>query len=232
MFKQPREDALLIEMGWRDNPYFPQVLVSEKDHCQLTDPEKYEWIWEGKCLRHNAAQIFKGKWIIGDVLDQPEGASVYCGLDFGFSQDPTAAVCCYTYDGNLYIQKEAGGIGIEIDSTYKVLDAILPSKQWPCRADSARPETISFLNRQGYNIVAAKKGVSSVEDGISFMKSFKQIIIDRRCEKTIDEFRNYAYKCDAKTGDILPIIIDKWNHYIDSCRYSIESLWKHDVVMY
>jgi phage terminase large subunit len=60
-----------------------------------------------------------------------------------------------------------------------------------------------------------------VEQGISYLRSFKQIIIHPRCKGTIEEFKNYSYKKDKHTDEILPVIVDKYNHAIDALRYSI-----------
>ena len=93
------------------------------------------------------------------------------------------------------------------------------------RADSARPESISYLRRHGLpRIVAVEKGKGSVEDGIEHIKSYRKVVIHIRCKQTADEFRLYSYKVDKNTGDILPDIIDAHNHYIDSIRYALRPL--------
>jgi phage terminase large subunit len=81
------------------------------------------------------------------------------------------------------------------------------------------------MRRQGFNISPAKKWQGSVEDGIEFLKTF-DIVIHPRCKHTIDEFNHYSYKVDKQTNDILPVILDEWNHLIDSLRYSLDGLIK------
>jgi len=78
------------------------------------------------------------------------------------------------------------------------------------------------LARQGFSIDAAAKWKGSVEDGVTHLKGFEEIIIHERCKHTADEFRHYSYKVDKKTGDILPIIVDKFNHCIDAIRYGLD----------
>ena len=91
------------------------------------------------------------------------------------------------------------------------------------RADSARPESISYLRRFGVpRCTGAEKGKGSVEDGIAFIKSFRRINIHPRCEEVRKEFRLYSYKVDRLTSDVLPQIVDKHNHYIDALRYALE----------
>jgi phage terminase large subunit len=103
-------------------------------------------------------------------------------------------------------------------------------------ADSARPETISYLRRHGYpRIVAAKKGPNSVKEGVIFLQGY-DIVIHERCVHTIDEFTMYSYEMDPLTNAILPILEDKKNHVIDSVRYSVEDLratvWKQREAVY
>ena len=86
---------------------------------------------------------------------------------------------------------------------------------------------ISMLNRTGLpRAVGSKKGKGSVEDGIQFMRSFKQIIIHPRCVNTIKEHRLYKWKTDQKSGDILPVPEDDWNHCIDAGRYALEPIMR------
>jgi phage terminase large subunit len=69
----------------------------------------------------------------------------------------------------------------------------------------------------------AKKGKNSIEDGISFLRSFREIVVHERCKHTADEFKLYSYKRDRLTGEILPVLEDKHNHAIDALRYAMES---------
>ena len=92
------------------------------------------------------------------------------------------------------------------------------------RADSARPETISYMQRHGYpKLVPATKGAGSVEDGIEFLKSY-DIVVHPRCKHLVDELTLYSYKTDPLTGEVLPVLADKKNHVIDALRYAVETL--------
>jgi len=128
----------------------------------------------------------------------------------------------------LFISHEAGKVGLELDDTAQFITRYIPEfSNHVVRADSARPESISFLKRQGIpNITGVKKGKGSVEDGIQFVRSFAEIVIHPRCKETIREFRLYSYKVDKRTGDILPVLVDKDNHYVDALRYAIEPMIK------
>jgi phage terminase large subunit len=97
-------------------------------------------------------------------------------------------------------------------------------RPWSIIADSARPETISYLRRHGYSgIEAAKKGANSIKEGVIFLQGY-EIIIHPRCKHTIDEFKSYSYVKDALTGKVTPILQDKKNHIIDPIRYAVEQL--------
>jgi phage terminase large subunit len=84
----------------------------------------------------------------------------------------------------------------------------------------------------GYNIVGAPKWSGSVEDGIEFMRSFKKIIIHPSLTETIEEFTHYSYKVDRHTGSVLPIVIDSYNHGIDSIRYALADLIKKTTTIF
>ena len=120
---------------------------------------------------------------------------------------------CFIKENTLYIDREVYGVGVELDHLPQFFNKIETSRTWPIKADCARPETISYMQRQGFNISGAKKWQGSVEEGIVYLQSFDKIIIDTKCINAIREFTSYSYKTD-KNGDILPILIDKDNHCI------------------
>ena len=95
------------------------------------------------------------------------------------------------------------------------------------RADSARPESISYLKRMGLpRIKSVRKWSGSVEDGIEHIKSYNEVVIHTRCRAAQTEFRLYSYKVDKRSGDVMPIVVDSNNHYIDSIRYGIDPMIK------
>jgi len=97
-------------------------------------------------------------------------------------------------------------------------------------ADSSRPETISYLRKQGFNIQGTRKGKGSVEDGIQKLRAFEKIVIHPRCKNVIDEFRLYSYKIDKLTGKPTAIPEDKNNHYMDALRYAIENVGRQAII--
>lgn len=217
----PPPDTVRMFAGFRQNPWFPEVLRAEMEHDKRTNPDRYNWVWEGKPLGLSESQVFKGKFTV-DWFDIPERETFYHGADWGFAQDPTTLIRCFIRDNKLFIDSEAWGIGVDIDDTPKLFSIIPSASRSVCYADSARPETISYMKRNGYPLMrGVEKWKGSVEDGIAYLKSFDQIVIHPRCQHTIQEFELYQYKVDRQTGEILPEIVDKENHCIDSLRYAL-----------
>lgn len=224
------DDAKIVEMNYSDNPWFPDVLEQERLRDQATlDPNTYSWIWEGDYLEMSDSQILAGKVRVSEFEPGDDWDGPYHGLDYGFAQDPTAAVKAWVYDGCLFVEYEAGRVGLEISETAEYLkERISGIEKHVIRADSARPETTSHLkNKDGFNrIQSVAKWSGSVEDGIAHLRGYKEIVIHPRCKETIKETRLYSYKVDKNTGDVLPTIIDKHNHYIDALRYALGGLIK------
>jgi phage terminase large subunit len=218
-----REDAEVVWINYHDNRFFPDVLRHEMEYDKRTDYEKYLHIWEGQCRSYSDAQVFKGKWRVAQ-FGAPDDAVFYFGADWGFSQDPTALVRCYISDGILWIDHEAYGVGVDIDDTPSLFDAVPGAGTWMITADSARPETISYMQKRGYRMRGAVKGKGSVEDGIAFLRSFEEIVVHERCKHVADEMKLYSYKTDKLTGDVLPVLEDKHNHCIDALRYALEQV--------
>ncbi len=230
-FRQfPPDSSVIVEMNYTDNPWFPDVLEQERlNDKKRLDDATYRWIWEGAYLEASEAQIFNGKYEELEFKPNQDFNGPYFGLDFGFAKDPTAAVKCWVFDNNLYIEYEAGKTGLELDHTAGFMKERVPDiEKYILRADSARPESISYLKRNGIpRIEGVKKWSGSVEDGIEHIKSYKKVYIHPRCKETLREFRLYSYKTDRLTGDVLPTVLDEHNHYIDAIRYALNPLMQH-----
>lgn len=214
----PPPNAVVRQVNWDDNPWFPDVLQAELEWDRDRDPDKYAHVWGGGYVVHSESRVFKN-WKIG-VEDIPDGARPYYGADWGFAKDPAVLIRLWIIGPRqLYIDAEAYQVGCEIDKTPDLFDKIDDgdARRWPIKADSARPETISYMQRHGYpHIVPAIKGPGSVEDGVEFLKSY-DITIHPDCKHTIDEFTYYSYKTDKLTDEVLPVLEDKHNHVVDAC---------------
>lgn len=220
------DETLIIECNWMHNPWFTEELRMEKDRMARNDPDRYMWIWEGKFRRRSDVKVMNGKWIVEAFEATKDWDGPYFGADFGFSQDPSTLNKLWINKNNLYVEYEANGIGVELDDMPKFYDKIPGVREYMIKADCARPETISHIKSKGFRIEGAEKWPGSVEDGITFLRSFEKIIIHPRCTKTIFEANAYEYKTDRLTGDILPDIVDKHNHHWDAIRYALDKLIK------
>lgn len=234
--KSPPPDSKIVELNYTDNPWFPEVLEQERlsDRDRLDD-QTYAWVWDGAYRENSDAQILAGKYRVAEFEPVPSWDGPYFGLDWGFSQDPTAGVKAWVGDGRLWIEYEAGKVGLENDDIAEFMIARLPGiEQHVTRADSARPETISHVKSKGLGgqranlplLQGVVKWPGSVEDGIAHLRSYKEIVIHPRCAQTIREARLYSYKVDRLTGDVLTDIVDANNHYMDATRYALQPLIK------
>ena len=242
---EPPPKSIIRKVGWRDNPWFPDVLVDEMEWDKRRDQDKYLHVWEGEPVIRSEARVFRN-WTVDDLDDTRILEEVpRLGADWGFAVDPTVLVECYISGRTLYFRREAFKVKCEIDETpalfagtSKLNDPTNP-RYWPNRyghqgfqtvrdghrivADSARPETISYMKARGFNIIGAKKGAGSVEEGVEFMKTY-DIVVHPDCPHVQDELMYYSYKEDPLTGDVVSVLADRHNHTIDACRYALEGV--------
>ncbi|HFF8969432.1 PBSX family phage terminase large subunit [Serratia marcescens] len=223
--REAGDDCITVEMNYTDNPWFPDVLEGERlnDERRL-DPATYAWVWEGAYLENSDKQVLAGKYRIAEFSDSlwKEAERLFFGADFGFAKDPNTLVRSFILHNRLYIEYEAYGQHTELDHMPELYDTIPGVRDWPIKADSARPETISYLKRQGFNISAAEKWQGSVEDGIAHLRGFDEIIIHPRCKNVAREARLWSYKTDRITGEVLPKLADGNEHCWDGIRYSLD----------
>lgn len=216
----PPPDAVVVQANYRDNPWLPDVLRQELEYDQKRDPDKFAHVWLGEYQRNSESRVFRN-WTV-EEFDAPKGTVFRLGADWGFSVDPSVLVRCYLDGRRLYVDYEAYMVGCEIDNLPNLFDRVPESRKWFITADSARPETISYMQRHGYpRVNKAIKGAKSLEEGVQFLQSF-DIVVHPRCQHTIDELTLYCYETDPLTGEVLPKLKDKDNHVIDALRYALE----------
>jgi phage terminase large subunit len=224
--KRP-ENALVAEINWQDNPFFPEGLDRlRKRQQEMLDPSTYAHIWDGAYLSNSDAQVFANKTEVRAFEPDTSFNGPYFGGDFGFSQDPTAAVAVWIKGDDLYISHEAFRTALELDDTAPFVMSAIPGfdreiSYW----DSARPESISYLKRHGLpRATAVQKWPGSVEDGITFLRAFRRIVIHPRCVNMQQEARLYSYKVDRLTGQVTSNIVDAHNHGWDAVRYAVSPM--------
>ncbi len=220
--EMPPKDATVLKVNYSDNPWFPSVLKEEMEYDRNRDPDKYRHVWMGDYLGNSEARVFRN-WKVEEFVCPPD-AILRFGADWGFASDPTVLVRCFIMGRKLFVEYEAYMVGCEIMNTPDLFMTVPESERYPITADSARPETISHMKKNGFpRIMAAVKGPKSIEEGIEWLKNY-EIIVHPRCKHTIDELSLYSYKTDKMTGEVLPVLEDKQNHVIDALRYAVEGL--------
>ena len=230
-----RSNSIVHKINYDRNPYLSEVLRQEMEDDKAADYQLYEHIWLGMPRRVSNAIILNGKYRVAEFdEDMWKGVSrLRFGADFGFAQDPSTLIRFFVIEESakvkrLYITHEAYGVGVDLDDMPEFYGAVPDSKDWPIKADCARPETISHLRRRDFNISGAEKWDGSVKDGIAHLRGYTEIIIHPRCVKTAAEAHLYRYKVDPKIVDehgqpqVLPIVVDKFNHCWDAIRYGLD----------
>jgi len=219
--QSPPDSALVMRVNYDDNPFFPDVLREEMENDRARDYGLYLHIWEGEPKRLTDAQVFNNWKVEEFTLD--DDSEFLFGNDWGFSTDPNAVVRCCLKDKKLFIDYEAFGRKTEIDDLPELIKSVPRADKHTIRADNARPELIAKMRKEGLDVVPAMKWQGSIEDGVAFLSGF-DIIIHPRCKNIAKEFSKYQYKTHRLTGDVLPQIIDDYNHGIDAIRYALEPI--------
>lgn len=232
---EEKKKKLVHHSSYEEAP--PEWLGSKflEDAAWMKENNPFLWSHEygGVPTGLDASVIFGKKYKILEFsppsqadLDAGRWSGPYYGADWGFADDPSTLVKCWIEHlpdsrMRLWVEYAEFGYHIELDAYREFYAKVPDADKYKIMADCARPETISHVKKQGFNVEGAEKWQGSVEDGITVMLSFTDIVIHTRCEELIDEMRLYSYKIDKVTKDILPDIVDKFNHGIDAIRYAL-----------
>lgn len=155
------------------------------------------------------------------TLEEVQNLKIACGLDFGYTNDPTAFVVAYIDEKNkrIFIWDEMYKKGLSNLKIYEQIKSMNYSKE-RITADSAEPKSIDELRSYGLRVKATQKGKDSVIHGIQYIQNF-EIVIHPRCVNFVTEISNYIWNSD-KFGNKLNVPIDDFNHLLDALRYAIE----------
>ena len=194
---------------WHEhNPFLSQKIRDKIEGLREIDEDL--WKVYGRGMTGKIEGLVFRKW--KQATDIPEGAEyIGTGMDFGFTNDPTAVVSVYKSDGNLYVKEELYRTGLTNQDIYREVD-----KTNKFIADSAEPKSIEELKRMGLKIEPAVKGKDSVNQSIDILKRFNIFLIG---ENLVKEFRAYKWKVDRKTNNPTNEPVDFMNHAIDALRY-------------
>lgn len=223
----PPTNAIVRKVNWYDNPWFNDILETEKNTDYDRDPDAADWIWGGNCRKNSDRLVLRGKCSVKPFTPKPDlWDGPYQGIDFGFGQDPVCIVRVWIWEGDLYIESEAYGDHCEIEDHTSLFDSIPKAREYVSRADCSRPEMISYLRRNGYNrVTACQKWPGCVEDRITYLRSFNHIYVNPSCKRIEKESKLWSWKTN-KAGDILNVLMPGNDHGWDAVGYALEPMIK------
>ena len=198
----------------------PKVILDEIEDDKKNRPALYRYKWLGEPST-SERKIYKD-WLVIDELDHHARLERY-GIDFGYTNDPTAIVAIYYFNGG-YILDE---LCFQTRMSNKQIADVIKNQEKPqilTIADSAEPKSIDDIKMQGVNVVGAEKGKDSVSNGIQLVQD-QRISITKRSVNVIKEYRNYLWETD-KDGKILNTPEHEFSHSMDAIRYAISSMKK------
>lgn len=214
-------DTILIKTNYKDNEanIAPQSIVQYEAYKE-SKPTHYWNMVRGLVPETVLGKIYNN-WQMIDSIPF-EARLERRGLDFGYTNDPSALVSIYYHDGAYILDEEMYLKGM---SNKRIADIILSliEPNTLVIADSAEPKSIDEIKMYGVNIIPTVKGQDSVNQGIQFVQDQK-ISITRRSKFILEEYDNYAWKKDKDTGDVLNVPEEGWDHAMDAIRYAFDSL--------
>ena len=220
---QSKDSTKEIHSTYKDNPFLSDVQIAEIESNK--DDENW-WKVYGLGLTGRPQGVIYKRWEQVDAI--PDYAElVGRGLDFGFTNDPTAIVDVYRADGELWLDERCYRINLTND---KIAEFLRPLP-WCTVADSAEQKSIAEIKNYGVRwIEPAIKGADSIRAGIQILQRYK-MNVTKRSLNLINEIRNYKWKEDKITGELLNVPIDKYNHALDAVRYvALNKLSKRPII--
>lgn len=230
----PRDDCTLIKSTYKDNPFLLPEIKQEIERLEPTEANisqgtADEVSWKIYGLGERAAHrglIFTKAKLCKELPPESEWKRTFYGLDFGFTNDPSALIQIVLSQGDLYFRQIFFKRGLtniinpqnpsQESIQQKLIDFNIP-KNATIWADSAEPKSIADLKGCGYNVKPTVKGPDSVKAGIDVMLRYNLFITEDSMDM-IKEKNNYKWKED-RAGKVTNEPIDSWNHCWDASRY-------------
>jgi phage terminase large subunit len=211
----------VFKTTYKDNRFLTEQDTRKIEKLKNTDKYYYQvyalgnWGVLGNLVFNN--------WEVIDLSDiKDQFNTYYFGLDFGFTNDPTAMIKVAYKDGVIYVLDEHYEKGLHNDQIAKIYKEFGENNYVYC--DSAEPKSINELLRYNIRALAVKKGKDSVKHGIQWIRQQK-IKIGLTCRNFINEIQTYKYK-ETKDGNVLNEPLDMNNHLIDALRYALSNLMR------
>lgn len=199
---------------YRDNPFLAQPIIDEIERLKDVDEDYYNIYNLGIASRSTEA-IYRFEEVEEIPTDTAQFVGI--GLDWGFSNDPTAAIEVWKHDNTVYLNELLYKRGLTNSDIDQELRGMGVTKRVDIVADSAEPKSIEELRRYGYRIQPAKKGPDSILNGIDILKRYR-ICVTSDSTNLITELRRYKWMKDAN-GNLLNRPVDAYNHALDAIRY-------------
>lgn len=215
-----RPNTLIINVNYDiaiKNGMMAEVLRLEMEDDKEKRPNLYKHKWLGE-PSSSERKIYKG-WNVVDDIPMEARLERY-GVDFGYTNDPTAIVAVYYYNGSYILDEVMYQTGM---LNRAISDIILNQERRALViADAAEPKSIDEIRGHGVTILAAKKGAGSVNQGIQYVQS-QVISVTRRSSNILREYKGYLWMMD-KDGTIINEPTDSNNHALDAVRYAFNSI--------
>lgn len=219
------QDTVLIKSSYLDNivNIAPQS-VSQYEAYKETKPTHYWNMIKGLIPETVVGKIYNNWQVINSVPH--EARLERRGLDFGYTNDPSALIAIYYYNGGYILDEEMWQKGMSNKQIYDTIQS-LTKPSTLVTADSAEPKSIDEIKSYGGNITGAVKGSDSVNQGIQFVED-QSISVTRRSVHLLEEYDKYAWKIDKDTGEPLNEPAEGWDHCMDAIRYGFDGLRPDD----
>lgn len=209
-----RDDVDFITLTYRDNEALDPKIVASIE--QRKNNKRWWTVYGEGQLGEAEGKIYKD-WAIIDDIPHEARLERY-GLDFGYTNDPTAIVGLYTFNGGFIVDEVCYQTGMNNRQIYDLLNNLDKAL---IIADSAEPKSIDEISGYGLSIIGATKGQGSVNQGIQFVQD-QRMSITKRSLNVIKEYRNYFWMTD-KNGKIINEAQEGFNHAMDAIRYGLSA---------
>jgi phage terminase large subunit len=215
------QDSELIVLTYRDNEALPATIRDDIESAQVKAATSTYWANWWKVYGLGEVGSLQGvvfdDWQQVDGIDFAGDKLVAIGLDWGYTNDPTAVVAVYKRGSAILMHELIYQNGLTNQDIADQLRKLGIGRSWPIIADSAEPKSIEEVHRLGFNIHPATKGADSIRNSIDILKR-QPLLVTRESTNLIKELRNYTWDTD-RTGASLGVPIDRYNHAIDALRY-------------
>ena len=215
------QDSELIVLTYRDNEALPATIRDDIEAAQVKAATSTYWANWWKVYGLGEVGSLQGvvfdDWQQVDGIDFAGDKLVAIGLDWGYTNDPTAVVAVYKRGSAILLHELIYSSGLTNQDIAEHLRKLGIGRSWPIIADSAEPKSIEEVHRLGFNIHPATKGADSIRNSIDILKR-QPLFVTRESTNLIKELRNYTWDTD-RTGASLGVPIDRYNHAIDAVRY-------------